>query len=202
VIQELEGAFRGAGWNVIKVIWGSEWDDLFQKDINGKLVNRLSELVDGDLLKYTVEGGKFFRKEFFGKDSELLAMVKDLSDIDLEQMLAGGHDPIKMYSAYQEAVNYKGKPTAILARTVKGYGLGEAGEGRNITHNQKKLNEKELLYFRDRFDIPLNDKDTIKAPFQNFNKNTKEYKYLKNQREMLGGPVPFNSSSNIFILGT
>ena len=196
VIQELEGAFRGAGWNVIKVIWGSEWDDLFQKDINGKLVNRLSELVDGDLLKYTVEGGKFFRKEFFGKDPELLAMVKDLSDIDLEQMLAGGHDPIKMYSAYQEAVNYKGKPTAILARTVKGYGLGEAGEGRNITHNQKKLNEKELLYFRDRFDIPLNDKDTIKAPFQNFNKNTKEYKYLKNQREMLGGPVPVRADKS------
>jgi len=190
VIQELEGAFRGAGWNVIKVIWGSEWDDLFQKDVNGKLINRLTELVDGDLLKYTVEGGSFFRKEFFGKDPELLDMVKDLSDKDLEQMLAGGHDPVKMYSAYQEAVNCKGKPTAILARTVKGYGLGEAGEGRNITHNQKKLNEKELLYFRDRFNIPLNDKDAIRAPFHNFNKNTKEYKYLKSQRDKLGGPVP------------
>ena len=190
VIQELEGAFRGAGWNVIKVIWGSEWDDLFQKDVNGKLINRLTELVDGDLLKYTVEGGSFFRNEFFGKDPELLDMVKDLSDKDLEQMLAGGHDPVKMYSAYQEAVNCKGKPTAILARTVKGYGLGEAGEGRNITHNQKKLNEKELLYFRDRFNIPLNDKDAIRAPFHNFNKNTKEYKYLKSQRDKLGGPVP------------
>ncbi|MBH50378.1 MAG: pyruvate dehydrogenase (acetyl-transferring), homodimeric type [Candidatus Marinimicrobia bacterium] len=190
VIQELEGAFRGAGWNVIKVIWGSEWDDLFQKDVNGKLINRLTELVDGDLLKYTVEGGSFFRNEFFGKDPELLDMVKDLSDKDLEQMLAGGHDPVKMYSAYQEAVNCKGKPTAILARTVKGYGLGEAGEGRNITHNQKKLNEKELLYFRDRFNIPLNDKDAIRAPFHNFNKNTKEYKYLNSQRDKLGGPVP------------
>ncbi len=190
VIQELEGAFRGAGWNVIKVIWGSEWDDLFQKDVNGKLINRLTELVDGDLLKYTVEGGSFFRNEFFGKDPELLDMVKDLSDKDLEQMLAGGHDPVKMYSAYQEAVNCKGKPTAILARTVKGYGLGEAGEGRNITHNQKKPNEKELLYFRDRFNIPLNDKDAIRAPFHNFNKNTKEYKYLKSQRDKLGGPVP------------
>ena len=143
VIQELEGAFRGAGWNVIKVIWGSEWDELFQKDINGKLLSRLNDLVDGDLLKYTVEGGAYFRKEFFGKDSELIEMVKDFSDEDLEGMLAGGHDPLKMYSAYNEAMNCKGKPTAILARTIKGYGLGEAGEGRNITHQQKKLNQEE-----------------------------------------------------------
>jgi len=154
VIQELEGAFRGAGWNVIKVIWGSEWDELFQKDINGKLLGRLNDLVDGDLLKYTVEGGAYFRKEFFGKDSELIEMVKDFSDEDLEGMLAGGHDPLKMYSAYNEAMNCKGKPTAILARTIKGYGLGDAGEGRNITHNQKKLNTDQLLYFRDRFEIP------------------------------------------------
>ena len=124
VIQELEGAFRGAGWNVIKAIWGSEWDELFQKDINGKLLDRLNDLVDGDLLKYTVEGGAYFRKEFFGKDSELVEMVKDFSDEDLEGMLAGGHDPLKMYSAYNEAMNCKGKPTAILARTIKGYGLG------------------------------------------------------------------------------
>ena len=196
MIQELEGAFRGAGWNVIKVIWGSDWDELFQKDVNGKLVKRLGDLVDGDLLKYTVEGGEYFRKEFFGKDPELLEMVKDLSNEELEQMLAGGHDPIKMYSAYHEAMNFAGKPTAILARTIKGYGLGQAGEGRNITHNQKKLNENELLYFRDRFSIPLSDKDAANASFKSFNKNSKEFKYIKNKRDLLGGPVPIRSDKS------
>ena len=190
VIQELEGAFRGAGWNVIKVIWGSEWDSLFQKDVNGTLVKKLNDLLDGDLLKFTVEGGAYFRQEFFEKDPELADMVKDLSDEDLENMLAGGHDPVKMYSAYNEAVNYEGKPTAILARTIKGYGLGDAGEGRNITHNQKKLNKEQLLYFRDRFDIPLNKNETTNASYYEFTKNSKEYKYIKKQREALGGPVP------------
>ena len=196
VIQELEGAFRGAGWNVIKVIWGSEWDELFQKDINGKLLGRLNDLVDGDLLKYTVEGGAYFRKEFFGKDSELVEMVKDFSDEDLEGMLAGGHDPLKMYSAYNEAMNCKGKPTAILARTIKGYGLGDAGEGRNITHNQKKLNNDQLLYFRDRFEIPLSDSDAESAEFYQFSKNSKEHKYIKNQRDLLGGSVPTRSDKS------
>ena len=190
VIQELEGAFRGAGWNVIKVIWGSQWDELFQKDINGKLISRLNDLVDGDLLKYTVEGGAYFRKEFFGKDPDLVEMVKDFSDEDLEGMLAGGHDPLKMYSAYHEAVNCKGKPTAILARTIKGYGLGDAGEGRNITHNQKKLNKDQLLYFRDRFEISLNDSDAVNAEYYQFSKTSKENKYIKNQRDLLGGSVP------------
>ena len=190
VIQELEGAFRGAGWNVIKVIWGTQWDELFQKDANGKLINRLNDVVDGDLLKYTVEGGAYFRKEFFGKDPELSEMVKDFSDEDLENMLAGGHDPKKMYSAYHEAVNNKGKPTAILARTIKGYGLGDAGEGRNITHNQKKLNKDQLLYFRDRFNIPLDDSEAVKAAFYEFPKSSKEYKYIKKQRDALGGSVP------------
>ena len=196
VIQELEGAFRGAGWNVIKVIWGSEWDELFQNDINGKLVNRLNDLVDGDLLKYTVEGGAYFRKEFFGRDPELVEMVKNFSDEDLENMLAGGHDPKKMYSAYNEAVNCKGKPTAILARTIKGYGLGDAGEGRNITHNQKKLNKDQLLYFRDRFEIPLSDSDAAKASFYEFSKNSKEHNYIKNQRDVLGGSVPIRADKS------
>ena len=196
VIQELEGAFRGAGWNVIKVIWGSEWDELFQNDINGKLVNRLNDLVDGDLLKYTVEGGAYFRKEFFGRDPELVEMVKNFSDEDLENMLAGGHDPKKMYSAYNEAVNCKGKPTAILARTIKGYGLGDAGEGRNITHNQKKLNKDQLLYFRDRFEIPLSDSDAAEASFYEFSKNSKEHNYIKNQRDMLGGSVPIRADKS------
>ena len=190
VIQELEGAFRGAGWNVIKVIWGSEWDSLFQKDVNGTLVKKLNDLLDGDLLKFTVEGGAYFRQEFFEKDPELADMVKDFSDEDLENMLAGGHDPVKMYSAYNEAVNYEGKPTAILARTIKGYGLGDAGEGRNITHNQKKLNKEQLLYFRDRFDIPLDKNETTNASYYEFTKSSKEYKYIKKQRDALGGPVP------------
>ena len=190
VIQELEGAFRGAGWNVIKVIWGSEWDSLFQKDVNGTLVKKLNDLLDGDLLKFTVEGGAYFRQEFFEKDPELADMVKDFSDEDLENMLAGGHDPVKMYSAYNEAVNYEGKPTAILARTIKGYGLGDAGEGRNITHNQKKLNKEQLLYFRDRFDIPLDKNKTTNASYYEFIKSSKEYKYIKKQRDALGGPVP------------
>ena len=190
VIQELEGAFRGAGWNVIKVIWGSEWDSLFQKDVNGTLVKKLNDLLDGDLLKFTVEGGAYFRQEFFEKDPELADMVKDFSDEDLENMLAGGHDPVKMYSAYNEAVNYEGKPTAILARTIKGYGLGDAGEGRNITHNQKKLNKEQLLYFRDRFDIPLDKNKTTNASYYEFTKSSKEYKYIKKQRDALGGPVP------------
>ena len=190
VIQELEGAFRGAGWNVIKVIWGSEWDSLFQKDVNGTLVKKLNDLLDGDLLKFTVEGGAYFRQEFFEKDPELEDMVKDFSDEDLENMLAGGHDPVKMYSAYNEAVNYEGKPTAILARTIKGYGLGDAGEGRNITHNQKKLNKEQLLYFRDRFDIPLDKNETTNASYYEFTKSSKEYKYIKKQRDALGGPVP------------
>ena len=194
VIQELEGAFRGAGWNVIKVIWGSEWDGLFEKDVNGKLLKNLSELVDGDLLKYIVEGGAYFRKEFFGKDPELLEMVSDFSDQELEDMLAGGHDPIKMYSAYHEAINSKDKPTAILARTIKGFGLGDAGEGRNITHNQKKLNDDQLLHYRDRFKVELNDNDAKQASFYQFKKESKEFKYLQNQRELLGGDVPFRST--------
>ena len=194
VIQELEGAFRGAVWNVIKVIWGSEWDGLFEKDVNGKLLKNLSELVDGDLLKYIVEGGAYFRKEFFGKDPELLKMVSDFSDQELEDMLAGGHDPIKMYSAYHEAINSKDKPTAILARTIKGFGLGDAGEGRNITHNQKKLNDDQLLHYRDRFKVELNDNDAKQASFYQFKKESKEFKYLQNQRELLGGDVPFRST--------
>ena len=190
IIQELESAFRGAGWNVIKVVWGDSWDALLEKDLNGLLLKRLDETVDGDLLKYVVEGGAYFRKHFFGKDPKLLEMVEHLSDKELEKMKLGGHDSMKVYSAYKEAVNFKGKPTVILARTIKGYGLGEAGEGRNITHNQKKLKEDELIAFRDRFNIPISDEEAIKAPFYRFEKNSVEYKYLKKQRDLLGGPLP------------
>ena len=190
IIQELEAAFRGAGWNVIKNIWGSDWDRLFEKDVNGALLSRLEEVVDGDLLKYVVEGGAYMREHLFGKTPELKKLVEDLSDEELEAMKAGGHDPVKMYSAYQEAINHKGSPTVILARTVKGYGLGEAGEGRNITHNQKKLSDSEMLYFRDRFSVPISDEEAKGAKFQSFDKKTDEYQYLVGQREKLGGSIP------------
>jgi len=190
VIQELEGAFRGAGWNVIKVIWGSDWDELIEKDVSGAFLKRIDEIVDGDLLKYVVEGGAYFREHFFGKYPELLKLVEHLTDEELGKMRPGGHDPVKVYAAYQEAINHKGGPTVILARTIKGYGLGEAGEGRNITHNQKKLNENELLYFRDRFSVPLSDDDASKAPFYRFSKDSKEHKYLIEKRKSLGGFLP------------
>ena len=190
VIQELEGVFRGAGWNVIKVIWGSDWDELLENDSSGLLLQRLDEVVDGDLLKYVVEGGAYLREHFYGKYPDLLKMVEHISDDELAKMRLGGHDPLKMYAAYNEAVNYKGKPTVILARTIKGYGLGEAGEGRNITHNQKKLNEDELLHFRDRFNLPISDEDAMKAPFYRLEKGSPEYKYLKERREKLGGSLP------------
>ena len=196
IIQELEGAFRGAGWNVIKVVWGSEWDELIKRDHSGKLLQRMEEVVDGELLKYVVEGGTYFREHFFGKYPETLELVSHLSDNDLIKMKLGGHDPVKMYAAYKEATEHKGRPTVILARTIKGYGLGEAGEGRNITHNQKKLNEKELLYFRDRFNIHLSDEETITAPFFKPRSNSKEIKYVKERRDKLGGFLPKRIVSN------
>jgi len=196
VMQELEGAFKGAGWNVIKVVWGSEWDELIEKDHTGKLLQRMEEVVDGELLKYVVEGGTYFREHFFGKYPETLELVSHISDDDLIKMKLGGHDPVKMYAAYKEATEHRGRPTVILARTIKGYGLGEAGEGRNITHNQKKLNEKELLYFRDRFDIQLSDKETVTAPFFKPKSNSKEIKYLKDRRDKLGGFLPKRVVSN------
>ncbi len=194
IIQELEGAYRGAGWNVIKVVWGSDWDELLEKDDTGALAKRLEEVVDGELLKYVVEGGAYLREHFFGKYSELLELVKDFSDDDIISFPLGGHDPEKVFAAYSEAVESQGKPTVVLARTIKGYGLGEAGEGRNITHQQKKLNEEELLYFRDRFDIPLKDEEAMKAPFYKPKKNSEEISYLIEKRNELGGPLPFRNS--------
>jgi len=158
IIQELEAVFRGAGWNVIKVIWGDSWDPLLERDADGLLVRRMEEAVDGDYQKYVVESGAYIREHFFGKYPELLEMVADLTDEQLNRMRRGGHDPEKVYAAYKAAVDHKGAPTVILAKTVKGYGLGEAGEGKNITHSQKKLNEEELREFRSRFGIPISDK--------------------------------------------
>ena len=194
VIQELEGAFRGAGWNVIKVIWGSDFDPLLEHKNGDLFLRRAEEVVDGDLLKYVVEGGSYLREHFYGKYPELLKMVAHINDEDLEKMRIGGHDPIKVFAAYSEAVKTKGKPTVILARTIKGYGLGEAGEGRNITHQQKKLNDEELLHFRDRFDIPLSDSEASTAPLYKPNDKSDEITYIKNQRKKLGGFLPQRSS--------
>ena len=195
IVQELEGAFRGAGWNVIKVIWGSEWDALLAKDKDGILVKRMEEIVDGDILKYIVEGGAYIREHFFGKYPELLEMVNHLSDNDLEKLKRGGHDPAKVYAAYAEAVKHADQPTVILTSTVKGYGMGEAGEGKNITHGQKKLNEEELKAFRSRFGIPISDEDVVKAPFYKPDEDSEEVKYLKERREALGGHFPIRRQS-------
>src|SRR5262249_24488179 len=190
IIQELEAAFRGAGWNVIKVIWSSDWDPLLAKDRDGLLVKRMEEVVDGEDQRYTVESGGYIRKHFFGKYPELLKMVEHMSDEQLRKLGRGGHDPEKVYAAFKAAVENKGSPTVILAKTVKGYGLGEAGEGRNITHQQKKLNEDELKEFRTRFGIPISDESVSEAPFYKPADDSRELQYLHKRRRELGGPLP------------
>jgi len=190
IIQELEAIFRGAGWHVIKVIWGGDWDPLLERDTEGKLVKRMGEVVDGEYQKYSVEGGAYIRKNFFGKDEDLLKMVEQMSDEELFKMKRGGHDPEKVYAAYKEAVNYVGKPTVIIAKTIKGYGLGEAGEGKNITHQQKKLNEDEMKEFRSRFGIPISDERIANDPFYKPDENSEEIQYIKKRREELGGYLP------------
>ncbi|MDT3695081.1 MAG: pyruvate dehydrogenase (acetyl-transferring), homodimeric type [Ignavibacterium sp.] len=190
IIQELEAIFRGAGWHVIKVVWGGDWDPLLEKDNEGKLVKRMGEVVDGEYQKYSVEGGAYIRKNFFGKDEDLLKMVEQMSDEELFKMKRGGHDPEKVYAAYKEAVNYVGKPTVIIAKTIKGYGLGEAGEGKNITHQQKKLNEDEMKEFRSRFGIPISDERIANDPFYKPDDNSEEIQYIKKRREELGGYLP------------
>jgi len=191
IIQELEALFRGAGWNVLKVIWGSDWDPLLKADHTGLLMQRMAEVVDGQYQKYTVMPGSYIREHFFGKYPDLLKLVENFSDEQLEKLRRGGHDPAKVYAAYDQAVNQpNGKPTVILAKTVKGYGLGEAGEGRNITHQQKKLNEEELREFRTRFSIPISDDDVKNAPFYKPPEDSVEMRYMGDRREALGGCVP------------
>ncbi|HYE32627.1 MAG TPA: pyruvate dehydrogenase (acetyl-transferring), homodimeric type [Methylomirabilota bacterium] len=190
IIQELEGLFRGAGWNVIKVIWGSDWDELFARDTKGLLLKRMEETVDGEFQKYSVETGAYIRKHFFGKYPELKAMVNHLTDDQLTKLLRGGHDSKKVYTAYKAAMEHKGSPTVILAKTVKGYGLGEAGEGRNISHQQKKLNEKELREFRTRFSVPISDDEIADCPFYKPENNAAEMDYLRKRRKELGGSLP------------
>jgi len=190
IIQELEAAFRGAGWNVIKALWGREWDPLLAKDRDGLLVKRMGEIVDGQYQKYAVSDGAYVREHFWGVDPRLLDMVKHLSDDQLKKLSLGGHDPIKVYNAYKAAMEHKGAPTVILARTIKGYGLGEAGEGKNITHQQKKMNEEELRAFRTRFGIPIADADIAKTPFYRPADDSIEVKYIRDRRQALGGYVP------------
>ena len=190
IIQELEAAFRGAGWNVIKAIWGREWDPLLAKDREGLLVKRMGEIVDGQYQKYAVESGAYVRDHFWGADPRLLDMVKHLSDDQLKKMTLGGHDPIKVYNAFKAACEHKGAPSVVLARTIKGYGLGEAGEGKNITHQQKKMNEEELRAFRTRFGIPISDADVGKTPFYRPAADSIEIRYMRERRKGLGGFVP------------
>ncbi len=197
IIQELEGAFRGAGWNVLKVIWGADWDPLLDADETGLLQQRMMEVPDGQYQKYVVSPGDYIREDFFGKYPEVAELVKSYSDEKLQKMRRGGHDPEKVYAAYKAAIESDGRPTVILAKTIKGYGLGEGGEGRNVTHNQKQLNEDELREFRTRFGIPISDERVAEAPFYRPPEDSPEMKYLREHRQALGGSVPSRSTKPV-----
>jgi pyruvate dehydrogenase E1 component len=190
IIQELETNFRGAGWNVVKVIWGSRWDPLLEADVDGALVRRMQEALDGDYQAYKSRDGAFVREHFFGASPELRALVADLSDEQIWALNRGGHDPRKVFAAYSEAVAHTGQPTVILAKTIKGYGMGAAGEGQNITHQQKKMPEQALLAFRDRFELPLSDEQARAADLYMPPHGSPELVYLRERRAELGGPLP------------
>ncbi len=197
IIQEYESMFRGAGWNVIKVIWGRGWDKLFVRDKHGLLKKRLGELVDGESQNYSSKDGAYMREHLFGKSPELLEMVADMSDAELKALTDGGHDPQKVYAAYAAAIAHTGKPTVILAKTVKGYGLGAAGEGLNVAHNTKKMADEAVLAFRDRFNLPLTDKQATGLEFYSPGEDSPEIKYLHNQRKNLGGYLPARKVESI-----
>jgi pyruvate dehydrogenase E1 component len=195
IIQELEALFRGAGWNVIKVIWGSDWDPLLAADESGELVARMGDVPDGQYQKYSVAPGSYTRQDFFGTSPQLLRLVESLSDEQIRKLKRGGHDPLKIYAAYRAAIEHRGAPTVILAKTIKGYGLGEAGEGRNVTHQQKKLNEDELREFRSRFGIPISDEEVAGAPFYRPPDDSPEMQYLQQRRRALGGFLPARNAA-------
>lgn len=199
IIQELEGVFRGAGWNVIKLLWGSEWDELFARDTSGLLLKRMEECVDGEYQNFKARGGAYARKEFFGKYPELLKLVEDKTDDQIARLARGGHDPVKVYNAFKRAVEHRGQPTVILAKTVKGYGLGEAGEGKNVTHQQKKLNEQELAYLAKRFDLNFGDDVVQQIRFVRPPEDSPEMKYLNERRKVLGGSLPARHPKKIEI---
>ena len=195
IIQELEGAFRGAGWNVIKVIWGRLWDPLFAKDDLGLMQQRMDETVDGDFQNFKAKGGAYVRERFFGQDEALLKMVENLTDEDIYRLNRGGHDPFKVYAAYHAATHHKGEPTVILAKTIKGYGMGDAGESENDTHQLKKLDLEGLKHFRNRFDIPLTDAELAEVPFYRPGDDSPEIIYLRARRKILGGFMPKRSEA-------
>lgn len=190
IIQELEGYFRGAGWNVIKVIWGRHWDPLFANDKAGEMQHRMDEAVDGEYQNYKARGGAYTREHFFGVSEDVLKLVEHLSDDDIMRLNRGGHDPFKVYAAYHAAVNHTGAPTVILAKTVKGYGMGDAGESENTSHQVKKLDFEGLKHFRDRFDVPLTDEELKDIPYYRPPEGSAELAYLQKRREELGGPIP------------
>ncbi len=194
IIQELEGSFRGSGWNVIKVIWGTYWDQLLAKDKTGLLIKRMNECVDGEYQAFKAKGGSYVRDKFFGKYPELKELVSSLTDKDIWRLNRGGHDPHKVYAAYTAAMQHTGSPTVILAKTIKGYGMGKTGESVNTTHQQKKLDEEDLLYYRDRFKVPLTDKQVRNIEYYKPSENSEEIKYLKDKRLKLGGFIPERSS--------
>ncbi|WP_100656568.1 pyruvate dehydrogenase (acetyl-transferring), homodimeric type [Alteromonas flava] len=200
IIQELEGTFRGAGWEVIKVIWGRYWDPLLARDTSGKLLDVMNETVDGEYQNYKAKGGAYTRDNFFGKYPELKDMVANMSDEDIWRLNRGGHDPVKVYAAYKRATETEGRPQVILAKTVKGYGLGEAGEGKNIAHNVKKMDTESVKKYRDRFNIPLSDDDCANLNYYKFDEDSPEMKYLREKREALNGYMPVrrvNSSEEL-----
>lgn len=199
VIQELEGVFRGAGWNVIKVIWGGDWDELLARDTSGLLLKRMEECVDGEYQNFKARGGAYTRQEFFGKYPELLKLVEDKTDEEIGRFRRGGHDPLKVYNALKRATEHKGQPTVILFKTVKGYGLGEAGEGKNITHQQKKLNEEELFYLSNRFGLDLPKEKIQEIAFVKPPEDSYEMRYLQQRREALGGYLPARDPRKIEI---
>ncbi|SDO72953.1 pyruvate dehydrogenase (acetyl-transferring), homodimeric type [Desulforhopalus singaporensis] len=190
IIQELEGRFRGAGWHVIKVIWGSEWDVILERDTQGLLISKFGSMVDGDFQTIRARGPAYLREKIFGDDPRLMALVDDLSDRELWQMTRGGHDPRKIYGAYDAALKYRGKPTVILAKTIKGFGMGQAGESVMVAHNVKKMDLDSLKVFRDRFHVPLGDESLADLPFIRPEPGSPEAEFIRKTREALGGPVP------------
>ncbi len=190
IIQELEAAFLGAGWNVIKVLWGSRWDPLLARDSKGLLRRVMEDSVDGEYQNFKAKGGAYTREHFFGKYPELKAMVANMSDEEIWRLNRGGHDPRKVYAAYAAAMTHKGQPTVILAKTVKGFGLGKGGEGQMVAHQQKKLSEEDLRAFRDRFNIPVSDEDITRLPFKKPDENSDEARYLQEKRASFGGYLP------------
>jgi len=190
IIQELEGLFRGAGWHVLKVLWGSDWDPIFEKDKNNKLLEKLNTLTDGQLQKYAFEDGDYMKEDLFGDDDDLKELVKNISGEELKKLRRGGHDEVKVYNAYKKAVEHKGSPSIILAQTIKGYGQGDAGEGSNVSHQTKKMNKEELKHFRDYFDVPIADEDLEEIPFLKPEEDSEELKYLLKNRKELGGFIP------------